>query len=33
MLRIIVLDTSGLYSQIYDELYCSKKDWEEIKGM
>lgn len=24
--RLIVIDTTGVYSQIYDEIYCSKED-------
>lgn len=24
--RLIVLDTTGIYAQIYDEVYCSKED-------
>ena len=30
MKRIIVLDTSGVYSQIYDEVYASGDEWKEI---
>ena len=30
MKRIIVLDTNGMYSQIYDEVYAGGDDWKEI---
>lgn len=28
MKRIIILDISGMYAQIYDEIYCELKDIE-----
>lgn len=30
MIRIIILDVSGMYSQIYDELYCREDELSEM---
>lgn len=30
LIRVVVLYVEGLYSQIYDELYCTKERYEEI---
>lgn len=29
-IRVVILDTTGLYSQIYDEIYCDKNKYSEI---
>lgn len=30
LIRVVILDIDGLYTQIYDELYCSKERYNEI---
>lgn len=30
MKRVIVLDISGIYCQIYDEIYCSNERYKNI---
>lgn len=30
MERVVVLDVSSTYTQIYDEIYCTKNDCEKI---
>lgn len=30
LIRVVVLCIEGVYSQIYDELYCTKERYEEI---
>lgn len=30
LIRVIVLYVQGLYSQIYDELYCTKEKYEQL---
>lgn len=29
MIRVIVLDIAGTYSQIFDEFYCDKDEYDE----
>lgn len=31
-LRVVVLDISGLYTQIYDEIYCTRDKLEGIRN-
>lgn len=28
--RVIILDISGIYTQIYDELYCTAEKYESL---
>lgn len=30
LIRVVILCVSGLYSQIYDELYCTKEKYEQL---
>ena len=30
LIRVVVLSVDGLYSQIYDEIYCDEKKYEEL---
>lgn len=30
LIRVVILVVDGLYTQIYDELYCSNKRYNEI---
>lgn len=30
LIRVLILDVDNLYTQIYDELYCSKERYNEI---
>lgn len=30
LIRVVILAIDGLYTQIYDELYCSEKRYNEI---
>lgn len=30
LLRVVILSVDGLYSQIYDEIYCDEKKYNEI---
>ncbi len=30
LIRVVILDIDGLYTQIYDELYYSKERYNEI---
>lgn len=30
LIRVVILDVSGLYAQIYDELYCSKEKYNDV---
>ena len=30
LIRVVILSVDGLYSQIYDEIYCDKNKYQEI---
>ena len=30
LIRVVILDIDNLYTQIYDEIYCSKEKYKEI---
>ena len=30
IIRVVVLDVSGLYTQIYDEIYCKESEYSAI---
>ena len=30
LIRVVILVVDGLYSQIYDEIYCDKNKYQEI---
>lgn len=30
LIRVVVLDISGVYTLIYDELYCSKEKYNDV---
>lgn len=30
IIRVVILSVNGLYTQIYDELYCTKEKYNEI---
>lgn len=30
LVRVVILAVDGIYTQIYDELYCSNKQYNEI---
>ena len=30
LIRIVILSVDGLYSQIYDEIYCDQNKYHEI---
>lgn len=30
LIRVVILCIEGLYSQIYDELYCTKEKYEQL---
>lgn len=30
LLRVVILSVDGLYSQIYDEIYCDQDKYNEI---
>lgn len=30
LIRVVILDIDNLYTQIYDQLYCSKEKYNEI---
>lgn len=30
LIRVVILSVDSLYTQIYDELYCSKERYDEI---
>lgn len=30
IIRVVVLDISGLYTQIYDEIYCKESEYSGI---
>lgn len=30
LIRVVILSINSLYTQIYDELYCSKEKYNEI---
>ena len=30
IIRVVILDISGLYTQIYDEIYCQESEYSAI---
>lgn len=30
LIRVVILSVDGIYTQIYDELYCSKEKYNKI---
>lgn len=30
LLRVVILDVSGVYIQIYDEIHCTKTRYQEL---
>lgn len=30
IIRVVVLDTSGIYCQIFDEVYCKSNEYQDI---
>lgn len=30
VIRVVILDIDSLYTQIYDEIYCSKEKYNDI---
>ena len=30
VIRVVVLDISGVYSQIFDEIYCKNNEYQNI---
>lgn len=30
LIRVVILSVDGLYSQIYDEIYCDENKYQEI---
>lgn len=30
IIRVVILDISGLYTQIYDEIYCKESEYSAI---
>lgn len=30
LIRVVILSVDGIYTQIYDEVYCSKEKYSEI---
>ena len=30
LIRVVILSVDGLYSQIYDEIYCNENKYQEI---
>ena len=33
MIKVLILDVSGLYTTIYDELYCDVKKYSELVSL
>ena len=30
LIRVVILNISGIYSQIYDEIYCNEMDYNNL---